>query len=171
VHTDGTWTRAEIVGAAALANVEAAAFSWLDQRLWIVERLPGAGKSQQRRLVRIDPASGHVFSVAELSSLADHDEIWLRTLDDGRILLAAAKGSTHLLAIVSSRPFTRATPKVDACRSGGGRLVAAPLVRGLRVSGAVLRKAGGTSRISPEDLADFGDGKKGSACGLTNDLK
>jgi hypothetical protein len=171
VHHAGVWTRAEITGDAALAQVEAAAFSWFDERLWIVEQVPGSGKSNKRRLLRIDPVSGYVFSIAELSSLADHDEVWLRTLDDGRMLLAAAKGSTCLLALLSSKPFTRATPKVDDCRSGGGQLLAAPFVRGLRVSGAVLRKTGGKSRISPEELADFGDGKKGSACGLTNDLK
>jgi hypothetical protein len=147
------------------------AYSWFDGQLWIIERTPGPGKSGTRRALRIDAVSGHVLSVATLSSLADHEHVWLRTLDDGRILLVAAKGSTHQLAILSSIPFTGAKPKVDACRTGSGELLAAPFVRGLRVTGALWRTAKGMSWVSPEEIADFGDAGKGSLCGLSNDLK
>jgi hypothetical protein len=87
-------------------------------RLRVVEQVPGSGKSNKRRLVRID-------------------QVRLRTLDDGGS--CSRHRRKHVLARdLSSRPFTRATPKVDDCRSGGGKLSRRRSCVGL-VSGAVLQ--------------------------------
>jgi hypothetical protein len=164
----GGWRDLPITAGPAPVEIEAMAFSWTDARLWVVERVPAAGRSASRRLLRINLA-GQVASVADLSSLADHERVWLRAFDDGRMLLAAAKGDTHQLAILAGE--AGANPRADACVINGGELLGSPFTRGLRVSGPVWRREDGLSFVSPEVLADFGATRRGSSCGLSQDLR
>jgi hypothetical protein len=83
-------------GAPALAR--AAAFSPADLHLWVLDE-QGPGRY---RLLRVDPTTGAISHDAPLAEADGLTQVWLTTLEDGRVLLAGDDGANHRLAILEA---------------------------------------------------------------------
>jgi hypothetical protein len=119
------WSSVEIIGGSP-RQVRAATFSHRDQRMWMVDDIGGV-----LYLVRINPATGQVVTFVEHAVLANMEEVWLTTVDDGRVLLAGNTATGGLeLALLAATPFDdQAAVDVVGSLQQSGSLAAPPAVR------------------------------------------
>ena len=164
----GAWSSVALVTERPPVDVEAATYAWADGRLWLVDREP-TSKSSRRFLYRVSPWTGQVETLRELHFLKQFDRVWLRTVDDGRVLLAATTANVHFAALLESAPFAGGKVSLQGFDFGVGELLKAPEIRYGRITRAVLRKLAGKPEVIVEHLGTV-DTLKGGACGLSADL-
>jgi hypothetical protein len=104
----------------------AATYSHRDWRLWIVEQT-----AEGPILIRINPMTGAVVSAGGNDALGDLTEVWLTTLDDGRVLLSGnLPDDRHRLAVLEATPFADAAEvTLVSLLDLDGVLAMAPAVR------------------------------------------
>ncbi len=122
IDHQGAWSTLPLDAARPPVDVETTTYAWGKARLWLVDR-SGSG---ERHLYRINPWTGHVETLRNLHFLKLFDRVWLRTLDDGRVLLAATKEHMHFAAILAARPEAPEQVRLDGIRFGTGKLLKAP---------------------------------------------
>jgi hypothetical protein len=80
--------------------------------------------------------------------LEHFDNLWLRTLEDGRIVLIGQKGNVHWLALLSAIPFLPNAPvTVEGATSGVGRVQVPPAIRFGQITVGIDKKVGPNARI------------------------
>ncbi|MEZ4224673.1 MAG: thrombospondin type 3 repeat-containing protein [Polyangiaceae bacterium] len=113
-----------------LGTVRAATYSHTDRLLWAVDELPTHWKHfVSRRLLTIDPESGHVQVILERKSLRHWFRPYLVTDRDGSVLLAlSGKLAPKHLLLRFHREGTEL--QVETSKLRKGRLAMAPVVDG-----------------------------------------
>ncbi len=146
-------------------NVSAAVFSHRDWRVWLVDERP-----EGKRLLRVDPATGDIDTFTSLALLDSMSELWLTTVEDGRVLLAG-NGQSFQLALLEAAPFTpNAQVSVTSVLQGSGELAMSPVVRyGLISLASEIQLDDGTyalqlASVSVAELADLATGGKITIC-------
>ena len=123
----------------------------------------------KRTAYRVSPWTGEVETLRELHFLKPFDQVWLRTIEDGRVLLAATTANVHFVALLESGPFANGKVSLEGFEFGVGKLLKAPEIRYGLITRAVLRKLAGKLEVIVEHLGTV-DTLKGGACGLSADL-
>ncbi len=75
------------------------------------------------------PETGAVDTDLPVPSLDAYTATWLSTLEDGRVVLAATNATSHVLALLSTEPFSpQSTVRVVGARFTAGEIVSGPIV-------------------------------------------
>jgi len=123
-QVESGWSSVALDPLHAPRNVRAATFSPADGRMWVLDR-----PTTQTRLLRIDPEAGTIDIDVPVPVLDGYRDVWLSTIEDGRVILAATTSSSHVIALLSSTPSSPRSPLlVVGARFADGELVGPPSV-------------------------------------------
>lgn len=155
----GQWHSAPINPAQAPIDTRAAAYSMRDWRVWVLDRRPltfplrGSGW----RLLRIDPATGDIETDLPLPALELYEDVWLSTMEDGKVVLVATGHLSHAIAFLDiKRKNGKERVRLTGARFGLGRVMAQPIVRHGLLSLPLLKRSlfGLQESISPVGIRE-----------------
>jgi hypothetical protein len=163
--SEPTWSSVPLDPNHVPRDVRAAVFSPADWRVWVIDRRTFVFQDHlfiDDRLLRIDPETGRVDMDLPVPVLKGYAQVWLSTVEDGRVLLSAATASSHVIALLDSGPFSPRTPvRVIGAHFGEGELVGGPIVGYDLITLPVGHTEGGIgigtvapTALSPADLTE-----------------
>ena len=132
VEGQSPWTRVPL-GAHRVGRVLAATWSYVDDRLWVLDEIAATGKSKGKarrvRLYRVEPYLGVVSLVGEWPMQPAVDRRWLVLDLDGQVLLATSSSSAkiHTLARFEATAYDSLAPLGFSLARRPGQLLLPPL--------------------------------------------
>jgi len=120
---DTAWSSVP-VGPGHVEQALAAVYSHRDQRLWVLD-----GREGDAHLLRVNPELGLVETDVRVPSLGGFTRMWLRTIEDGRVVLVATNATSHVVALLTTDPFTSLpNVRVEGAKFDTGEVLSPPFV-------------------------------------------